>query len=556
MVPAEAGKEEGEYEKSDARYAGTAGEDDAYEPYPAAYEPYSDKHEHEYEHEYEHKYEHEYGDDQAENANVQRDVQSGVQRDVQSVENAESVEAYAGAQFDVGEPAEAVGARAHVEPSADTGVDTDTDTEAETEPWKAKRERRHAGELVRKDAGGHCALISDSTGTEGVARVGGLQGGGRGVTASGRVLSVAERGSELTTTLELPVVSADDSIGTPPAKPTARPPRKPNERRRGEATVGPTAASADEQPASPTGPPPHDTSPHDTPPHGTAVPLASPRAPRPSASARGKVQATRLLLPRLPAPGPVWPVRYEVRRAASDRTAMGVGLLVLVVSLALAWVLARGGDVSAARALAGWPNRLPFPPAAVGAGLIGALAFGQEFRYPALAPEQGSVPRRLRLLGAKLLVSGVIALVLAALTASLDGLTVGYVFGVQALPAVADWPVLVLGWCALLVGSAWAGLLAAGIFRSTAMGLACVLAVPVAVVPLLQGLLSDPTTRSMVGFPARVQSTAAVRWPSGAEELTDATWRLAAQPVVGAMALSLAALLCAYALTALRRSGR
>ncbi|MGI5471292.1 hypothetical protein [Streptomyces sp. CA-132043] len=235
---------------------------------------------------------------------------------------------------------------------------------------------------------------------------------------------------------------------------------------------------------------------------------------------------------------------------------MGVGLLVLIVSLVLAWVLARGGDVSAARALAGWPDRLPFPPAAVGAGLIGALAFGQEFRYPALAPEQGSVPRKLRLLGAKLLISAASALVLAVASAFLSSVTVGYVFGVQALPTVADWPLLSLGWAALLVGSAWAGLLAAGIFRSTAMGLAAVLAVPVAVVPLVQGLLSDATARSAIGFPARVQATAAVRWPSRVGELTDAAWRLAAQPVAGAMGLSLAVLLCAYAVTALRRRAR
>ncbi|MBX9365627.1 ATP-binding cassette domain-containing protein, partial [Streptomyces sp. WAC04114] len=43
----------------------------------------------------------------------------------------------------------------------------------------------------------------------------------------------------------------------------------------------------------------------------------------------------------------------------------------------------------------------PLPPAALGAGLLGALAFGDEFRHPALAADRGTVPRRLGLLTAK-----------------------------------------------------------------------------------------------------------------------------------------------------------
>ncbi|MFI9029267.1 ATP-binding cassette domain-containing protein [Streptomyces sp. NPDC053560] len=495
MVAAETAKDEGEYEKSDARYAGTPHERSADDPHADAYE-------------------------------------SGRRPD-----DAESAET-------------------HAEAYADTYAETHTTPVA---PDEAAEANANPGEPVRKDAGGHCALISGPGGTRaGVSgsggtgeaeRAGGLQASRRRVTTSGRALSVADRGSvngsdrgnvngkangsandsanggELTTTLELPVIPADD----------AQAPRPEN-------STGTSSASS------------HSHSHTHSPAPAPGAP--APRAPRHAPTPRGRIQPSGLVLPRLPAPGPAWPVRYEIRRAVSDRTAMGVGLLVLLVSLVLAWVLARGGDVSAARALAGWPDRLPFPPAAVGAGLIGALAFGQEFRYPALAPEQGSVPRRLRLLGAKLLISAASALVLAVASAFLSSVTVGYVFGVQALPPVADWPLLSLGWAALLMGSAWAGLLAAGIFRSTAMGLAAVLAVPVAVVPLVQGLLSDATARSAIGFPARVQATAAVRWPSRVGELTDAAWRLAAQPVVGAMGLSLAVLLCAYAVTALRRRAR
>ncbi|WP_030260780.1 ABC transporter ATP-binding protein [Streptomyces violens] len=394
------------------------------------------------------------------------------------------------------------------------------ESHADEEHAHAGEERTHAGELVRKDAGGHCAVISGPVVTGSTDAADGLPASGRTVAASSspRPLSLAkDPDGALASTLELeltPVPAANGNSGT--------------------VAVGPTG----------------------TPPHGTAVPLAAPRTPRTSPSPRGKVPAAQLMLPRLSAPGPAWPVRYELRRAASDRTGIVVGVLVLAISLVLTWVLARTGGAPAARVLMGWPDRLPFPPAAVGAGLIGALAFGQEFRYPALAPEQGSVPRRLRLLAAKLLVSAASTGMLALASLVIDGVLVGYVFGVQALPAVADWPLLSLGWGALLIGSAWAGLLAAGIFRSTAMGLATVLAVPVAVAPLIQGLLSDPAARSMVGFPGRVRTTAAVDWPSGVDRLTDTAWLLATHPVAGALTLSLAALLCAYTLTALNRRAR
>jgi hypothetical protein len=53
-------------------------------------------------------------------------------------------------------------------------------------------------------------------------------------------------------------------------------------------------------------------------------------------------------------------------------------------------VAAAIGSQPAERALAGWSPPLPLPAAAVAAGLLGARAFGREFRYPALTP--ASVP--------------------------------------------------------------------------------------------------------------------------------------------------------------------
>ncbi|TJZ41593.1 ATP-binding cassette domain-containing protein [Streptomyces piniterrae] len=273
--------------------------------------------------------------------------------------------------------------------------------------------------------------------------------------------------------------------------------------------------------------------------------------PRPARSAPTPL-AERLTIPRLPAPGPAWPLRYELRRTVSDRTGLFAIVASVLVSLVLALLLARHGDAPMSRVLAGWPRQLPFPPAALGAGLLGALAFGQEFSYPALAPERGTVPRRLGLLVAKLLVSGACALALGACVLAANGAAARFLFGPESVTGIAEWPVLVAGWAGLLVGCAWAGVLAAGVFRSTAMGLAAVLAVPVLVVPLVQRVLAESAARSLAGLPERLRSLAPVRWPSGIDHGVSVAMRLATQPVGSAMALSLTALVCAYVLTVRR----
>ncbi|MFK8849561.1 ATP-binding cassette domain-containing protein [Streptomyces sp. Ac-502] len=314
-------------------------------------------------------------------------------------------------------------------------------------------------------------------------------------------------------------------------------------------------------------------------PHPSASPLPASPAPRPTstfkphrplkplrtslrpgssgpAPASPEDAARKLVSLRLSGRGPEWPLRYELRRATTDPAGPVVIVLALAVALVFALVLARAGDNSRVHVLTGWPRQLPFPPVALAAGLIGALSFGQEFRYPALAPEQGTVPRRLGLLVAKLLVSGGAAVLLAIGTLLLDGVAVHGLFGSAGLPPGGDLKVLAVSWAALLAGCAWVGVLAAGVFRSTATGLAVVLAVPVTVLPLVQHALAAPAARTLVGFPARLRSAALVQWPSGFDQAVEAALRLAAQPVGGAMALSLTTLVLAYALTALRRRAR
>ncbi|MFJ9559515.1 ATP-binding cassette domain-containing protein [Streptomyces fuscichromogenes] len=253
-----------------------------------------------------------------------------------------------------------------------------------------------------------------------------------------------------------------------------------------------------------------------------------------------------------PAPRPLRPVRYELRRAAG----IGAGFLtcgaVLLVSALTAVLLARVGHTPQARLFAAWPRELPLPPAALGAGLLGALAFGDEFRHPALAADRGTVPRRLGLLTAKLLVSGATAVLLSFLTVGCDAEVLYLVYGRELAQVPADWLLLTTSWFGLIVGCAWAGVLAAGVFRSTTAGLAAVLAVPVLVVPVVHKAVQGTGVRMAAGLPVRMRETLLLKWPFGGERYLVGSVRVLAQPVAGALALSLVALVCAYLFSTLR----
>ncbi|MGW2521336.1 ATP-binding cassette domain-containing protein [Streptomyces sp. NPDC001617] len=293
-------------------------------------------------------------------------------------------------------------------------------------------------------------------------------------------------------------------------------------------------------------------------------PFAEPQ-PR-SASGRGPARASRPAETRTldalsplpppisvrPGPSPLRPLRYEVRRAAGIGTGFLTAAAVLLVSAITAVLLARIGHTPQPRLLAAWPRELPLPPTALGAGLLGALAFGDEFRHPALAADRGTVPRRLGLLAAKLLVAAATALTLAFLTVGCDAEVLYLVYGRELAQVPGDWLSLGASWTGLVVGCAWAGVLAAGVFRSTTAGLAAVLAVPVVVVPLVQKVLTGSSVRTAAGFPLRLRETLLLQWPFGGERYLSGAARVIVQPVGGALTLSLAALLCTYLLTTLR----
>ncbi|MEV6312866.1 ATP-binding cassette domain-containing protein [Streptomyces sp. NPDC051840] len=261
-------------------------------------------------------------------------------------------------------------------------------------------------------------------------------------------------------------------------------------------------------------------------------------------------------IPVRPARGPLRPLRYELRRLFGVRTTALILAGVLAVSAGLSVLLARSGTTPLPDLLAAWPDLLPLPPAAFAAGLLGALCFGDEFRYPALAAGRGTVPRRLGLLVAKLLVSGGVAVLLAVLSVLVNAETLRLLYGGDLVAVPANAPQMAASWLGLSIGCAWAGLLGAGVFRLTAAGVAAVLAVPVLVLPLVQKLLAGPSVRSIVGLPGRLRELGWLQWPDQVDRWAMVAVRVVVQPVGLALSLSLAALVCAYVFTGLRGRAR
>ncbi|MGR8007801.1 ATP-binding cassette domain-containing protein [Streptomyces hypolithicus] len=278
------------------------------------------------------------------------------------------------------------------------------------------------------------------------------------------------------------------------------------------------------------------------------------RPTAPAAPPAGQQPLPRL--PLRPVRSPLRPLRYELRRLLGTRTTATVAAAALVASVVISVVLARTGSTPLPSLLAAWPDILPLPPAAFGAGVLGALAFGDEFRYPALAAARGTVPRRVGLLLAKLAVSAAAALLLALAAVLADAEALRLLYGHDLLQVPDKWVSMAASWSGLSVGCAWAGLLGAGVFRATAPGVAAVLAVPVLVAPVVQQMVVRPSARSIVGLPSRLRDVAWLQWPDEIDRLAVAVMRVVAQPVGTALALSLAALLCAYLFTGLRRRAR
>lgn len=253
---------------------------------------------------------------------------------------------------------------------------------------------------------------------------------------------------------------------------------------------------------------------------------------------------------------PLRPFRYEVRRLTGVPSTVLVLGGAVAVSAVLAVLLGRLAATPPPLAVAAWPELLPLPPAALGAGVLGALSFGDEYRYPTLPAVLGAVSRRCGLLLAKLTVTAVASLLLAVVVAVVDLEALRLVYGGPSIPVPGDWRTLCAGWAALVVGCGWIGLLATAVFRVVAAGIAAVLAVPVVIAPVVEDVLFGPAVRTVAGLSARLRELTWFHWPHEVDHWLDGARRVVAQPVGVTLALSLIVLLCAFLFTGPRSAAR
>ncbi|MBA0051978.1 ATP-binding cassette domain-containing protein [Streptomyces sp. AJS327] len=269
-------------------------------------------------------------------------------------------------------------------------------------------------------------------------------------------------------------------------------------------------------------------------------------------------------LPAVPRPGPVAPLRYELRRLLGLRATWLVLAGAVLASFTVALVTAAAGTPGsggagvplspAVRLLTGWPATgvVLLPPAVLAAGWLGALAFGQEFRYPALAPLAGWS----RLLLAKSLVSAVVASLLAAGTALVNGSALVVLFGPGALAPRSGGPGWLVEWAAVVllgIGCSWCALLAAAVFRASWAGALAVLSVPLLAAtaegPL--GALASALCEVLDGAGLVISSLGAAGPAAWLEKAAEGV----SQPFAGALLLVLVTLWCGF-LCALPRRGR
>ncbi|MDX6356890.1 MAG: hypothetical protein QOF98_3793, partial [Streptomyces sp.] len=281
----------------------------------------------------------------------------------------------------------------------------------------------------------------------------------------------------------------------------------------------------------------------------TPEPAASEEEDASHGSRRPKTPAARLITHRT---GPERPFAYEVRRTFGVRTPWPAAAAALLGSALGTVLMTKLGAMptSPLHLISGWATELPLPAAAIGAGGLGALTYGQEFYYPALAPGYGPEPRSPRLLAAKLAVSGLVAVVLAALAVVVDLMLLRAAPGVGPVADLLAHPGALAAWAALAVGCSWAGVLAAAVFRTTALGLAAVLAVPVLVVPAVHAALGGHAAREL--FDAGDALWSVVSGVSQGGGSVSGTLRFATQPFFLAVGLALTGLVGAYAASALR----
>lgn len=193
-------------------------------------------------------------------------------------------------------------------------------------------------------------------------------------------------------------------------------------------------------------------------------------------------------------------LRHEVARLRTLRSTWWLLAISLLVSAAIAFAIgmvARNqnndlGVEALAVALTGGTEFSGIPLPAVFAGLVGAFAFGHEYRYGTIHPALSAVPRRSALILGKLLVTSTAAVVLAALNVAIGYLTLLLIPDNGLLDDGVRWdPVgrAVVGFVLLVMIWSVVGLSLAGLFRNLPAAIVLLLVLPLIIENILFAVL-------------------------------------------------------------------
>lgn len=194
-------------------------------------------------------------------------------------------------------------------------------------------------------------------------------------------------------------------------------------------------------------------------------------------------------------------LRYEWVRLRTLRSTWWLTGAALLLSVAVAVVIAIVADSIDTRlagvALTGGTAFSPLPFVAVFVGLVGAFAFGHEYRHGTILPTLTAVPRRGQLVVAKALTVAVWGLATTVVSIGLNWVAASAISG-HGLPLTEDpiGPALV-AYLAYDVIWSLLGLGLAAVLRSLPATVVVLLVVPLLVEPLLSGLVLIPALESV-----------------------------------------------------------
>lgn len=137
-------------------------------------------------------------------------------------------------------------------------------------------------------------------------------------------------------------------------------------------------------------------------------------------------------------------------------------------------------------------------------GLLGAFAFGHEYRYGTIRPALAALPRRGDLAAAKVLVVALWAAVVGVLGVALSAVVAVLLRGSRYAPDVSlsggATPRVALGVVPYIVLSALVGLAFAWLFRNLPAAVTLLLVLPLIVEPLLRAVLSIGALDAIAGI--------------------------------------------------------